>query len=126
MTTHFHIATWAVAIILLIVALRLYRNGNQKGGKIVHMILRLDYLLILYTGGTLLTVYLKDSSGAMFGEAIVKGLAGIWVIIATELILVKTSKGKSAKGAWIQFAIALIITLALGFGRLPYGIQWFK
>ncbi|CDO02697.1 hypothetical protein BN988_01172 [Oceanobacillus picturae] len=120
MTTHMHITAWALALILLIVSLIMYKQGKAKPGKILHMILRLDYLFILYTGGDLLANYF--GGGDMLPEAIVKGVAGLWVIVAMELILVKTSKTKPAKGAWIQLVIALLITLILGFGRLPLGI----
>ncbi|WLV25529.1 DUF1516 family protein [Aciduricibacillus chroicocephali] len=126
MTTHLHITAWALAIILLIITIALYRKGNMKGGKIAHMILRLDYLLILYSGGSLLTYLLTHNFSAygssLVPEVIVKALAGLWVIVAMELIAVKTGKGKSAKGPWIQLVIALIITLILGFGRLPLGV----
>jgi len=126
LTTHLHITAWALAIILLIITLVLYSKGNKKGGKITHMILRLDYLLILYSGGSLLTYLLTHNFSAygssLVPESIVKALAGLWVIVAMELIAVKTGKGKPTKGAWIQFAIAFIITLILGFGRLPLGV----
>jgi len=124
MTTHLHITAWALAIILLIITVTLYGKGNKKGGKITHMILRLDYLLILYSGGALLSYLLTNDFSASYGssllpESIVKGLAGLWAIVAMELISVKTAKGKPTKGAWIQLIIAVIITLILGFGRLP-------
>ncbi|MDY0396058.1 DUF1516 family protein [Virgibacillus halophilus] len=51
-------------------------------------------------------------------------MAGLWVIIALEMISVKKTKGKPAKSWWIQLIIALIITLILGFGRLPLGLHF--
>ncbi|QDP39765.1 YisL family protein [Radiobacillus deserti] len=123
MNTHLHITSWVLAIILLLVALSFYKKDNQKAGKMVHMILRLDYLLILYSGGALLTDYFE--TGAMLPEVITKLLAGIWVIGAVEMILMKTAKEKPARGAWIQFAIAFVLVLALGFGRLPLGVHLF-
>lgn len=113
--THLHITAWAIAIILLIVVLALRKSKNPKAAKIVHMILRLDYLLILYSGGELLTY----SSKHFLGELIVKVLAGLWVIVSIEMIAVRSGKEKSTRGVWIQFLIAFIITLVLGFWRLP-------
>lgn len=115
--THMHITGWALALILFIVALIMYNQGKKRPAKILHMILRLDYLFILYTGGDLIVNYFGGSS--FLPEAIVKGIAGLWVIAAIEMILVKTSKGKSAKSFWVQFIIAFLITLILGFWRLP-------
>ncbi|MDY0406200.1 YisL family protein [Virgibacillus sp. 179-BFC.A HS] len=123
MTTHLHITAWALALILFLIILML-RKG--KGAKVLQMILRLDYLLILYSGGSLLSYYFQNASGAVLGEAIVKGLAGLWVIVALEMISVKTTKGKPAKSWWIQLLIALIITLILGFGRLPLGVHFMQ
>ncbi|MGP4041845.1 YisL family protein [Gracilibacillus sp. D59] len=124
---HLHITAWVVGLILLIVSYAMYKNGS-KAGKIVHMILRLDLILILITGVILfisnLEVY-TGLGGGTIGEVVVKLLAGLWVIGSMEMLLVRTSKSKPAKGAWTQLIIALIIVLVLGFGRLPMGTQLF-
>ncbi len=118
MNTHLHVTAWALAFILFIVVVLLHKSGKAKGAKIVQMILRLDYLLILYSGGTLLAAYF---SGPQMGEAIFKGLAGIWVIFAMEMISLKMGREEATKSWWIQLAIAAILTLILGFGRLGFG-----
>ncbi|MDC3413723.1 YisL family protein [Aquibacillus sp. 3ASR75-11] len=118
--TNLHITSWVLAFILLFLVLSFYKQGKEKPGKIVHMILRLDYLFILYTGGQLIAMYFQGST--MLPEAITKALAGLWVIAAIEMVAIKTGKGKSAKSAWIQLGIAFAITLLLGFGRLPLGL----
>ncbi|MFD1038991.1 YisL family protein [Virgibacillus byunsanensis] len=115
--THMHITAWVLAFILFAVAYSMYQQEKGKPAKMVHMVLRLDYLFILYTGGDLIANYFNGSD--LMGEAIVKGIAGIWVIAALEMILVKTKKQKATKSWWIQLIIAIIITLILGFWRLP-------
>ncbi|UOQ86543.1 YisL family protein [Gracilibacillus salinarum] len=122
--THLHITAWVLALILLFVSYAMYKKGN-KAGKILHMILRLDYLLLLYSGGDLFAQYMDGGFSTYAGELIIKALAGLWVIAAIEMILVKTSKGKSAKSFWIQLVIAAVIVLVLGFGRLPMGVKLF-
>lgn len=117
--THMHITSWVLGFILFFVAYAMLNGGKGKPAKIVQMILRLDYLFILYTGGHLLGIYFGNIQMPLFAEAITKGLAGIWLIGAMEMILVKKAKGKTTKGAWIQFIIALIIVMVLGFVRLP-------
>lgn len=117
--THLHITSWVLALILLFLIITFLRKGNDKPAKISHMILRADYLLILYSGGSLLANYFN---GDLLIEAIVKGLAGLWVIVAMEMIGVKVRKGKPVLGYWVQLGVAVLITLALGFGRLPLGI----
>ena len=117
---HMHVTSWILGLILFLVALFLYKQGNAKGAKIVHMILRLFYLIIIFTGGYLLfDVYLANFTMPMGAEAITKGLAGIWLIAAMEMVLVKTNKGKPVTGWWVQLVIALILVLILGYIRLP-------
>lgn len=119
--THLHITSWALALILFIVALVLIKQGKAKPAKIVQMILRLDYLLILYSGGDLLaegwTLYEN-----YLGEIIVKVIAGILVIAGLEMILAKMSKKQSATVGWIVLLVALIIAIVLGFFRLPLSV----
>ena len=62
MNTHLHITSWVLAIILLIVVLMLHKQGKAKAAKIVHMILRLDFLLILYSGGELFSMYFSGAN----------------------------------------------------------------
>ncbi|MBO8156236.1 MAG: YisL family protein [Bacillaceae bacterium] len=122
--THLHITSWVLALLLFAVVLVLSNQGKEKPAKILQMILRLDYLLILYSGGDLFANYL-GTGGAVFGEVIVKTLAGLWLIASMEMIPMKMSRGASATGWWIQWGIALVLVLALGFGRLPLGVQLF-
>jgi len=117
---HLHVTSWIVGLILFLVAFVLYKQSNEKGAKIVHMILRLFYLLIVFSGGYLLfDVYLANFSMPMGVEAITKGLAGIWLIAAMEMLLVRTNKGKKVTSMWIQLIIALALVLVLGYIRLP-------
>lgn len=118
-TTHLHVTAWALAFILFIIVVALHKSGKAKGAKIVHMILRLDYLLLLYSGGTLLAEYFGGSP--QMGEAIFKGLAGLWAIISMEMIGIKMARHEATKSFWIQLIIAVLITMVLGFGRLHLG-----
>jgi uncharacterized membrane protein SirB2 len=113
---HLHVTAWALGLILFILSFAL----KGKAGKILHMILRLDYLLILYSGIHLLVnPYLMNFEMPLGVEAITKGLAGIWLIAAMEMILVKSKKGQPVVKMWVQFFIALILVLILGYVRLP-------
>ncbi len=114
---HLHITAWILAIILLFVTVSLYKKGK---GTAPHMILRLMYLVIIFSGIMLFMDYANYTM-----ELGIKIVAGLWVIVAMELISVKAKKGKSATAGWTQFWIAFVITLILGFGRLPMGVQLF-
>jgi Protein of unknown function (DUF1516) len=117
--THAHITTWVVALILFFVALSLQKSGKAKGAKIVHMVLRLFYLLIIGTG-----IWMLTSLSNIDMMYVLKSLVGIWVIAAVEMILIRTGKGKKTGILWIQLIVSLILVIYLGL-RLPLGFYPF-
>ena len=117
--THAHITAWAIGIILFFVAYAMYRNKNSKA-KMVHMITRLMYIIIVITGFLLYQSIMKTAAGNIHMWYGIKMLVGLWVIGAMEMILIRTNKGKNANAGWIQFVIALLVVLYLGL-RLPLG-----
>ncbi|CAM4059736.1 YisL family protein [Lederbergia lenta] len=119
-TTHAHIATWVIGLLLFVVALFLHKSGNKKATKIVHMVLRLFYLLIIATGAILFAKH-SSTDAMLYG---MKFLGGLVVIAMMEMILVKVTKGKKAGVFWVIFIIALIATFLLGV-KLPIGWSWF-
>ena len=117
--THAHITTWVVALILFVVAIALQAKGHGKT-KMVHMMLRLFYVLIIATGTWIL--HTMSSFPALY---IVKVVVGLWVIGAMEMILVRTAKGKNTNVLWLQLIVAFVVVLYLGF-RLPFGFSFFS
>ena len=117
--TDAHITTWVIAIILFAAAIFLHNSGKKKAMKIVHMTLRLFYLLIILTGALLFWKH-QGIDPMWYG---IKMLVGLWVIAMLEMVLVKTNKGKSTGVFWALLIIAIIIVLYLGF-KLPVGINF--
>lgn len=124
--THMHITAWTLGLILFIVALTLYKKGNQKTAPIAHVILRMIYFFIIITGGLLTWDYFQGYQMPIIGEVIVKAIAGGWIVVMMELILTGTKRGKTNTADWIQFWIALVIVIVLGFFRLPMGFLFFQ
>ncbi|MCG3089642.1 YisL family protein [Sporosarcina cyprini] len=118
-TTHFHIFTWVVGIIVFLVAAVL-ANGT-KGKKIAHMIARLFYVLILFSGVMLFTKSMNYGMGAQYG---IKFLLGLLTIGMMEMVLVRSEKGKSVTLFWVLFFVFLFATMFLGF-KLPMGWELF-
>lgn len=114
---HMHITSWVVAFILLFVASAMYGQGKMKPGKIVHMVLRLFYLLLIGSGVALFLDYTNYPTNLF-----VKLIAGLWAIVAMEMIAVAGSKEKPAGIWWIQLVIAAGVAIYLGFAVLPMGI----
>jgi hypothetical protein len=114
---HGHVTSWVLALILFIVAIFLLKAGKEKGAKIVQMILRVLYLLIIATGVGLL--FMLDDIGLLY---ILKAVVGIWVIGLFEMILSKVAQNRKTTTLWIQFVIAFLLVLYLGFDKLPMSI----
>jgi len=112
---HGHVTACVLALILFVVALFLHKSGKAKGFKIVQMILRVLYLLIIGTGiGMLAQIKLFDA------PHILKAAAGLWVIALFEMILMRVSDNRRTSIFWIQFVVAWALVLYLGFGVLHY------
>jgi len=113
-STHLHITTWVVALILFFVAL-----ASAKP-KVVHMILRLFYILIIITGVALFMKGMDYGEGMLYG---LKFLGGILVIGMMEMTLVKKAKAKPYTTFLVLVFVFFLITLFLGF-KLPMGINF--
>lgn len=118
-TTHFHIFTWVVGIIVFLVA-AVMANGT-KGKKITHMIARLFYVLILLSGVLLFIKGMDYGRGAEYG---IKFLLGLLTIGMMEMVLVRSTKGKKVTLFWILFFVFLFATMFFGF-KLPMGWELF-
>lgn len=107
-STHLHITTWVLALVLFTVAA--LASKKMTG---VQMALRVMYILIIITGVALFMEY-RDivAEGGMYYD--MKVLFGVLVIGFMEMILGRKNKGKSLNIFWILFAIALLVTLYLG------------
>jgi hypothetical protein len=117
---HAHMTAWFLALVLFFVALGLHKSGKEKGFKVLKMILRVLYILIIATGvGLLLSL---SNISMMY---ILKAAVGVWVIAMLEMILGRTANRESTKVLWIQFIIAILLVLYLGFS-LPLGTYLFK
>jgi hypothetical protein len=107
---HAHMTSWFLALILFFVALGLHKSGKEKGFKVLKMILRVLYILIIVTGLGL--IFSLATISFMY---ILKLLVGLWVIAMFEIILGKTAKKEKTTVLWVLFIIALGLVLYLGF-----------
>lgn len=117
-TTHLHITTWVVAVVLFLIAAFMQRDS--KGRKILHMVLRLFYVLIIITGLTLFIEW-SSSDPMLYG---IKFLLGVLTIGMMEMVLVRSKKQKPVTMFWALFAVFLFATMFIGF-MLPIGMDFF-
>ncbi|NJP36781.1 YisL family protein [Bacillus luteus] len=109
---HSHSLFWLVGVILFALITIFYNKGKAKPAKIMHMVLRLMYILLLITGVTMVIMN-------FYWATAVKGILAFWLIYTMEMIATRTGKGTLTGGfktnMWIQFAIALVVVLVFGF-----------
>lgn len=111
---HLHIGSFIIAFILFFVTIALHKSGNKKGEKIVSMILRLFYLVIIVSGAILLIKAFSIDPV----DYTLKTLFGIIVIGFMEMVLARMNKGKKAALFWLLLIISVIIVTYLGY-KLP-------
>jgi|SRR5690554_4810810 len=112
-STHLHITTWVIAILLFFISAVVSNKG-------LHMALRLFYILIIISGGALFIEALDYGQGMDYG---IKFILGILVIGMMEMVLVRKSKNKPTTAFWVLFGIFLFLTLFYGF-KLPMGFNF--
>lgn len=114
---HAHVTAWVLALILFFVALSLHKNGKAKGFKILQMVLRVFYIIIIVTGiGLLLKV---SHITALY---VLKAVCGLWLVGLFEMILSRVSKNRRTSIFWAQFVVVFLLVLYLGFVKLPMSI----
>ncbi|MEG0259209.1 MAG: DUF1516 family protein [Lysinibacillus sp.] len=114
-STHLHIATWVVGIVIFLIAAL-----SGKSSKGLHMALRLLYILIIISGGALFIEAMGYGEGMLYGF---KFIGGILIIGMMEMVLVRQKKNKPTGMFWGLFAVFLFITMFLGF-KLQMGLNF--
>ncbi len=119
---HGHVTAWALALILFIIAIFLHKGGKAKGFKVLQMILRVLYLVIIGTGIGLLFTF-KNIPDQYIMLYILKVVTGLWIIGLFDMILGRVANNRRTSVFWIQFVVAWLLVLYLGFDQLPMSIM---
>lgn len=115
--THAHITAWILALILFIVIVFFQKQGRKM--KILHMILRFFYLILIGTGiAMLFGLYKIDFL------YVLKSILGVGLIGIFEMVLGRGARRENTQKLLILFLITLVLVLYLGF-KLPLGFDWF-
>lgn len=110
MWLHAHVGFWTLALILFVISLFLKGTGQ----KVLHMIIRLLYVLIVITG-LYLVIHLYAVHGFLL---IIKMIGGLGVISMMEMILVRRQKEKSTRVFWVLLIVFLVWVFYMGYGVL--------
>ncbi|CAM4250020.1 DUF1516 family protein [Lacicoccus alkaliphilus] len=120
---HLHLTTIVIAVILYVIALVFYmKDSPNNAGKMSHMILRADYIFLIFSG---LLVYVQNMEGIsasdghmMYGIKVLLGIAAVGLM---EMSLIRANKSTSApKGMTIAAVALIVVTIGVGI-YLPLG-----
>ncbi|HIW33953.1 MAG TPA: DUF1516 family protein [Candidatus Paenibacillus intestinavium] len=109
--SHTHSAAWLIMIILFLVS---YFVKKEKVKKVTHMILRLFYLIQIFSGGFMFF------QGGYSGVYHLKIALAIILVGMMEMILVRQRKGKNTLPFWIIFAVLLVVVVLIGYGVITF------
>lgn len=104
-----HSSFWMIALTLFFISYILLRRQKMRGQLITHMILRLIYLFVLYTG-----IRLIIQLNAM-PITLVKGSLALILIALMESILVRGKKGMHIPLLWILFFVDIVAVFYIGY-----------
>lgn len=113
-----HASSWAILIVLLIAAAMLYSNKVIKVGTIVHMILRLMYVVMLVSGFGMLFLAIDNSGMNSFTWTFLgKAVLAIAMMGVSEMLLIRIKKQKTSLVMWIVDIVLLVAILGIAFSH---------
>ncbi|GAB3064591.1 YisL family protein [Salinicoccus sesuvii] len=115
---HLHLTAIVLAVILFIITYNSVDtpDGQSAYSKPLHMVLRLIYLIVIFTGLMMFLDY-GSSDQMMYGLKFLSGLVSIGLM---EMALIRQRKSGTGRNLVIILIVFLIVTIALGI-YLPAG-----
>lgn len=104
-----HRGSWFLLLVLFLLSYFLLSVGKEKIGKITHMVLRLFYIIMLFSGIGLLVAY---NFSAFYS---VKGIIALIMIGLMEISCVRAMKGKPNRIVFYAGSILLLVVILMGF-----------
>lgn len=123
---HLHLTAIIVSFILFIAVYAMYKKNNTAENKpafILHMVLRVFYLLVLFSG---IMVYVEGMAGIeshmMYGIKVLLGLLSIGFM---EISIVRLKKKSVKASVLLIVTIVLIVATVIMGSILPMGMLRF-
>lgn len=126
---HLHLTALIIAFILFIVVYAMYKKDNTKENRtafILHMVLRVFYVLVLFSG---IMVYVNNMEGiSNAGDHMrygIKALLGLLSIGFMEMAVVRLKKHSAQATIFLVICLVLIVATVILGSILPLGILSF-
>ena len=109
-----HQGSWGFLFILFFITYYLYIKAKNKPATILHMILRLFYVIMLFSGIGLVIAY----NFVIF--YVIKGLIAVIMVALMEISCVRVKKGKKNLYAFYSGSILLIVVILMGYRVISF------
>lgn len=109
-----HTGSWAILVVLFLVSLLLFKLGKAKGGRIVQMVVRLFYIIMLVSGIGMLIGYDFPTI------YIVKGILAIGLIGAMEAVLGRAKRKEAIAIPLIVVVVLVVVVALMGYGVISF------
>jgi len=126
---HLHLTAIIVSLILFIAVFEMYKKNNSSDNKpalILHMVLRVFYLLVLFSG---IMIYVGNMEGiSAAGSHMqygIKALLGILSVVFMEVAVVRLKKHSASVNVLLVVTLILIIAAVIMGSALPLGMLSF-
>jgi len=126
---HLHLTAIIVSLILFIAVFAMYKKNNSSDNKpalILHMVLRVFYLLVLFSG---IMIYVGNMEGiSAAGSHMqygIKALLGILSVVFMEVAVVRLKKHSASVNVLLVVTLILIIAAVIMGSALPLGMLSF-
>ena len=126
---HLHLTAIIVSLILFIAVFAMYKKNNSSDNKpalILHMVLRVFYLLVLFSG---IMIYVGNMEGiSATGSHMqygIKALLGILSVVFMEVAVVRLKKHSASANVLLVVTLILIIAAVIMGSTLPLGMLSF-
>ncbi|WP_059105030.1 DUF1516 family protein [Shouchella shacheensis] len=104
-----HQGAWAFLLIFFLIAFSLYKAHKMTSGKVISMILRLFYLIMIVSGSGLLYTY------GFPPHYVVKGIIAFVMIGFMEMTLRKVKRDQGGMVGFILASISALLVVIMGF-----------
>lgn len=117
--TYTHMTSWFILLFFYFFILIMYKG--TKGRKIMHILVRVMYVVVIITGGSLYYVMMHSDHWLAY---IFKIIAGVLFIILAEITIIRANKSKKFQIPFLSSLAMIIFMMFMGY-YLPMGMDMF-
>lgn len=117
--TYTHMFSWFILLFLFFFVLIMHKGSKER--KILHMIIRFMYVIVIITGGALYVLMMNSELWVVY---ILKVIAGLIFITLVEITVTRANQSKKFQTPFLFSLSMILLMMILGY-YLPMGMDMF-